>query len=65
MDDENGDSGELTRVTFTISQRDKKRLRQLTRWWSETDPRATSATVRRIIRETFEREKRQRGGNGK
>lgn len=64
---ESSDGLAMKRVTYTLSETEQRMLVDLIRWWHATDPKAASQTVRRCIREAYEREKvaREREERGK
>lgn len=47
-------------LTITITPADRRMLEELLSWWYPDDGRVLSMTIRRCIRETYEREKTQR-----
>lgn len=44
-------------LTITITPTDRRMLDELLAWWYPDDGRVLSMTLRRCIRETYEREK--------
>ena len=56
------DPPKMRSVSYTLSESDVEMLVQLVAWRHPNDPKAVSMTVRELIREAYEREKREREG---